>query len=200
MRLSTFGLVLGAVSSTVNAHDQKVLNGDDQSQPSIGLNSDGWWGPLENLWGEASAEVKATWNEISLLVPGALDHFESFKKQAGGTGKSTNRRPDSDHDFHVNGADLDSVWVETDGESHRKVDGDLSNYGLRAKAVDPSKLGVDDVKQYSGYLDEYVEDKHLFYCVWPTTVTDPQIFSVLTVTKGSLSRAMILRTIPSCCG
>jgi cathepsin A (carboxypeptidase C) len=25
-------------------------------------------------------------------------------------------------------------------------------------------LGVDKVKQYSGYLDDEEEDKHLFYC------------------------------------
>jgi hypothetical protein len=34
------------------------------------------------------------------------------------------------------------------------------------KAVDPSKLGVDPgVKQYSGYLDDNENDKHLFYCM-----------------------------------
>jgi len=31
------------------------------------------------------------------------------------------------------------------------------------KKVDPSKLGVDTVKQYSGYLDDEKNDKHLFY-------------------------------------
>ncbi|CAR25290.1 carboxypeptidase C [Lachancea thermotolerans CBS 6340] len=35
-------------------------------------------------------------------------------------------------------------------------------YSMRVKRVDPSKLGVDSVKQYSGYLD-YEDSKHFFY-------------------------------------
>jgi cathepsin A (carboxypeptidase C) len=35
---------------------------------------------------------------------------------------------------------------------------------MRVKKVDPAALGVDKVKQYSGYLDDEEEDKHLFYC------------------------------------
>jgi cathepsin A (carboxypeptidase C) len=58
-----------------------------------------------------------------------------------------------------------SVWVENaNGEKERAIDGKLENYNLRAKKVDPSKLGVDTVKQYSGYLDDEKNDKHLFYC------------------------------------
>lgn len=169
MRLSTSTLVLGAASSAVRAQDQKALNGggDAQSQASIELDSDtnsydSWWAPIENIWGEATSEIKATWDEISLLIPGA---FEGFEKQVlGNDPKTSNKRPESDYDYHVKGSDLESIMVETNGESHRKVEGDLSSYGLRVKAVDPSALGVDDVKQYSGYLDEYEEDKHLFYC------------------------------------
>lgn len=163
MRLATSALVLGAASSAA-AQDQKVLNGESSGQSveyGTGGEAETWWTPLENMWGEASAEVKATWDEISMLVPGA---FETFKKAATAKPKSANKRPDSDFDFHVKGADLEEVFVETDGVKHRKSDGDLSNYGLRAKAVDPSKLKVDGVKQYSGYLDEHDEDKHLFYC------------------------------------
>ena len=35
-------------------------------------------------------------------------------------------------------------------------------YSLRVRSVDPSKLGVDTVKQWSGYLD-YEDSKHFFY-------------------------------------
>lgn len=57
-----------------------------------------------------------------------------------------------------------SVWVENaQGEKERAIDGKLEHYNLRAKKVDPSKLGVDKVKQYSGYLDDEANDKHLFY-------------------------------------
>ncbi len=59
-----------------------------------------------------------------------------------------------------------SVWVQNaNGEKERAIDGKLEDYNLRAKKVDPSKLGVDTVKQYSGYLDDEKNDKHLFYCM-----------------------------------
>jgi cathepsin A (carboxypeptidase C) len=58
-----------------------------------------------------------------------------------------------------------SVWVENaNGQKERAIDGKLEQYNLRTKKVDPSKLGVDTVKQYSGYLDDEKNDKHLFYC------------------------------------
>lgn len=60
------------------------------------------------------------------------------------------------------------MWVENaNGEKERAIDGKLEQYNLRAKKVDPSKLGVDTVKQYSGYLDDEANDKHLFYCRFP---------------------------------
>ena len=59
-----------------------------------------------------------------------------------------------------------SVWVENaNGGKERAIDGKLEEYNLRTKKVDPSKLGVDTVKQYSGYLDDEKNDKHLFYCM-----------------------------------
>ena len=66
----------------------------------------------------------------------------------------------------MKGADIQEVWVKNaDGDNEREVDGKLNAYNLRAKKVDPSALGVDpNVKQYSGYLDDNDNDKHLFYC------------------------------------
>ncbi|KAM4059140.1 serine carboxypeptidase [Hirsutella rhossiliensis] len=43
------------------------------------------------------------------------------------------------------------------------VKGELANYSLRAKKANPAELGVDSVKQFSGYLDDQEQDKHLFY-------------------------------------
>lgn len=62
-------------------------------------------------------------------------------------------RPDDLWDHVVKGADLQA-----------QRSGKLANYKLRAKSVDPFRLGVDKVKQYSGYLDDTQSDKHLFYC------------------------------------
>lgn len=162
MRLSTSALVLGAASSAVGLQDQKVL-GPESGKPIIDLEDIAdWTRPLEKFFGEFTSEAKAVWDEVSSLAPDAV---EAFKQQAVGTKpKKNTRRPDSHWDHIVKGADVQSVWVEKNGEPHREVGGKLDNYNLRAKKVDPSKLGVDTVKQYSGYLDDEEEDKHLFYC------------------------------------
>ncbi|OAQ57785.1 serine carboxypeptidase [Pochonia chlamydosporia 170] len=41
--------------------------------------------------------------------------------------------------------------------------GEPRNCQPKAKTADPSSLGVDNVKQFSGYLDDKAQDKHLFY-------------------------------------
>ena len=82
--------------------------------------------------------------------------------------KKHTRRPDGYWDHIVRGADVQEVWVENQyGEKERDVDGKLESYNLRSRKVDPSSLGVDPgVKQYSGYLDNEEDDKHLFYCTF----------------------------------
>ncbi|CAG9956897.1 unnamed protein product [Clonostachys rosea f. rosea IK726] len=70
-------------------------------------------------------------------------------------------RPDSYWDHIVNGADVAQAQAQAAARSEDSTD--LSNFNLRAKAVDPSSLGIDTVKQYSGYLDNNEQDKHLFY-------------------------------------
>ncbi|CAM1505608.1 Fc.00g112450.m01.CDS01 [Cosmosporella sp. VM-42] len=158
MRLSTSALVLGAASSAVGFQDQKILGGE-ADKPVIDVHS--WTQPLEEFFGEFTTEAKAVWDEVSMLVPDAV---EAFKKQAIGTKpKPASRRPDSEWDHILKGADVQNMWVEKNGEPHREVGGRLENYNLRTKKVDPAKLKVDTVKQYSGYLDDEEEDKHLFY-------------------------------------
>lgn len=80
--------------------------------------------------------------------------------------KKHTRRPDSHWDHIVRGQDIQNVWVEgANGEKEREIEGKLDTYDLRVKKVDPGSLGIDpDVKQYSGYLDDNENDKHLFYC------------------------------------
>ncbi|KAK4661690.1 uncharacterized protein QC763_706790 [Podospora pseudopauciseta] len=113
---------------------------------------------IEEAFHGMTAEVKALWDEIKLLVPeSAFNHSNWFTKP-----KPARRRHDWDH--VVKGADVQKLWVQGEsGEDHRQVDGKLADFNLRVKAVDPSKLGVDKVKQYSGYLDDEANDKHLFY-------------------------------------
>lgn len=136
--------------------------GDSTQQP-LGHLGDAITNPLERLTdilGEMPAAAKGLWDEMSLLVPGFVEKASNLVSHP----KPHTRRPDSEWDHVVRGADVQSMWVETDGVKHRKVDGPVESYDLRVKAVDPSALGIDKVKQYSGYLDDNENDKHLFYC------------------------------------
>ena len=65
------------------------------------------------------------------------------------------RKSDSEWNHVVRGAEV---------KRSTSYSGELESYDLRVKNVDPSKLGVDKVKQMSGYLDDNDNDKHLFYC------------------------------------
>ncbi|KAI0024949.1 Alpha/Beta hydrolase protein [Xylariomycetidae sp. FL0641] len=151
MRVATSTLLLGA-SSAALAQDQKVMGGFGDAVKN----------PLEhvtNVFGEMPSAAKGLWDEMSLLVPGFVDKAANLISLP----KPHTRRPNSEWDHVVKGADVQSMWVETDGVKHRKVDGYLEDYNVRTKKVDPSALGVDKVKQYSGYLDDEANDKHLFY-------------------------------------
>lgn len=69
---------------------------------------------------------------------------------------------DQKWDAVINGADvLESDLLQG---IPRWLGGDLTSYALRTRSVDPGSLKVDTVKQYSGYLDNKISDKHLFYC------------------------------------
>ncbi|ELQ36921.1 hypothetical protein MCOR27_009691 [Pyricularia oryzae] len=163
MRIATSTLLVGAASAAFAPQDgtQRVLNGFD----SIKSAAHSIQKPLqtfEEAMASMTSEAKANWDHLKLLVPDAEEQAKTFfpKKP-----KPASRKPDSAWDHIVKGADIQAMWVEgaTPEETHRKIDGKLDNYNLRARSVDPSKLGVDTVKQYSGYLDDEANDKHLFY-------------------------------------
>ncbi|KAL2260509.1 hypothetical protein VTK26DRAFT_5453 [Humicola hyalothermophila] len=167
MRIAASTVLLGAASAaSFQQQAQQVLSGgfdrvNEAMKPISDAFADAVSGPVESLeeaFGGMTAEAKALWDEIKLLVPdSALKHPTWLSKP-----KPHRRRTDWDHT--VKGADVQKLWVQdADGESHRKVGGRLEDFNLRIKAVDPSKLGVDTVKQYSGYLDDEANDKHLFY-------------------------------------
>lgn len=101
-------------------------------------------------------------------TPVADNLSDSLKQMLGGLlGKVQHGRPRPEFNWKVtHGADVRSLKTQgANGQPQRKLDGDFDAYDLRTKAVDPSALGVDPgVKQYSGYLDDNENDKHLFYC------------------------------------
>ena len=138
-------------------------NAQTPLQEAIKPVADAWSKSLGNLaegFNEMTGEVKAIWDEVSMHFPEAMDKANFFSAP-----KPHVKKPASTWDYVVKGADVQSVWVENSkGEKEREIDGKLDTYNLRAKKVDPSKLGVDTVKQYSGYLDDEANDKHLFYC------------------------------------
>lgn len=173
MRIAASTVLLGAASAASFQQAQHVLsNGFDRAQeamkPISEAFADAAGRPIENIeeaFGGMTSEAKALWDEIKLLVPDSAFEHPTWTSKP----KPHRRRKDWDH--VVKGADVQSLWVQdTDGESHREIDGRLEDFNLRVKSVDPSKLGVDKVKQYSGYLDDEANDKHLFYCEYRSPV------------------------------
>ena len=85
--------------------------------------------------------------------------------------KRVDRKPDSAWDYVSHGSDLSSKGAQQAASAGQTVNleadadvFDISKFSLRTKKVDPESLGVDKVKQLSGYLDNDEQDKHLFYC------------------------------------
>lgn len=164
--LSAAALV-GAASAVNLQHEaQQVLGHAADTVKGV---ASGWADKIqeyEAAFGSMTDDARALWDEVALLVPNAHESIPSPQKP-----KKHVRRPDSEWDFVTKGADVQALWTEASAEqeSHRVVGGHLEDYQLRTKTVDPSKLGVDTVKQYSGYLDDEANDKHLFYCEWLET-------------------------------
>lgn len=167
MRLSTSAALLGAASTAFCVQEQEVLGGSPWKlqKPNLidELDFESWTKPLEDVFGKFTSEAKAAWEDLSLLAPEVV---QAFKKNALRPKLKTHqRRPDSHWDHIIRGAEVQDLWVQDEtGQSHRKVGGRLENFDVRVKKVDPSKLGIDSVKQYTGYLDDNEQDKHLFYC------------------------------------
>lgn len=163
---SSSALLVGAASAINLQHGaQQVLGGAaDKISHAVHEAAAPWtekFKEYEAAFGEMTDEAKALFDEIAMLAPDAMRAFPPLIKPAKHV-----RRPDSEWDHITRGAHVQSLWTDAtaDEESRRVVGGDLESYNLRTKSVDPSKLGVDTVKQYSGYLDDEVDDKHLFYC------------------------------------
>ena len=154
MKVVAYSLLLGGCAAISPL--QQVLQAPKHA-------SNSWSKPLHALQESLKSltdDARAVWDEVALLYPGAMDQASFFS----GPKKHT-RRPDTYWDHVTKGADIQSVWVENqNGDKERELDGKLAAFDLRTKKVDPTSLGVDTVQQYSGYLDDNENDKHLFYC------------------------------------
>jgi cathepsin A (carboxypeptidase C) len=165
MKVLASTVLLGAASAAMTNQQQIFSNpfkGQHPLKEAAKPVADAWAESLKHLsqsMKNIPAEAKALWDEVAMMFPEAMDQATFFSSP-----KPHTRKPDSAWDYVVKGADIQSVWIENSkGEKEREIDGKLETYNLRAKKVDPSKLGVDKVKQYSGYLDDEENDKHLFY-------------------------------------
>lgn len=158
MRLSNSLLLASAASAA--AQQQQVLKLPKQLEQV----SESWGKSiheLEDALKSLTDDARAVWDEVANLFPEQMSKANFFS-----TPKKHTRRPDSHWDHIVRGEDVQGLWVNNaEGEKEREISGKLESYDLRVKKVDPSELGVDpNVTQYSGYLDDNENDKHLFYC------------------------------------
>lgn len=166
MKLLAAALLAGAVSARFEQAQQILQRPQaDQEplQPATADLTEETLDALKGAWKGFRHSAADFWDETSQYVTEEM--LQRTAKGMFNPPKPNRRRPDSEWDYVVKGADVQSVWVENkSGEKEREIDGKLEQYNLRAKKVDPSSLGIDTVTQYSGYLDDEEEDKHLFYC------------------------------------
>jgi cathepsin A (carboxypeptidase C) len=151
-------LVLCAAASVFAAESQIRLGDSGSHVPASDKKPLNAWESLQQAITKAGSEAKALWDEVTLLAPDAVAAFRTSALSL--KPKPATRRPDSKWDHVVKGAEVEALWT-SGGE--RSVGGQLGAYDLRVRKVDPAALGVDSVKQYSGYLDDNENDKHLFY-------------------------------------
>ncbi|THY68808.1 carboxypeptidase Y-like protein A [Aureobasidium pullulans] len=154
LSVAAYASLIGAATAAVTP-GQSILKAPKQA-------SEAWSKPLHNLQESLKSltgEARQVWDEVALMFPEAMDQTSFFSLP-----KPHSRKHDNEWDHIMKGADVQSVWVENaQGQKEREIEGKLENYSLRTKKVDPSHLNVDKVKQYSGYLDDEEDDKHLFY-------------------------------------
>jgi cathepsin A (carboxypeptidase C) len=154
MRLGIQTLILGAATSAL-ASDQVILGGGLKETAAS------TWEAIQEAITGAGDQAQALWDEVTLLAPDAV---AAFKQAAlAQRPKAASRRPESEWDHVVKGAVVNQLWA-TQSEEKGASSRSLNAYDLRVKKVNPAALGVDSVKQYSGYLDDNENDKHLFYC------------------------------------
>ena len=168
MQLLAQALLAGAVSAAVAPQQQiplqatkPIIEQVEQVVEKASSKASAPWDKFKDTLKDLSSEAQAVWDEVAMMFPEEMSQASFWSLP-----KKHTRRADHEWDHILRGSDVQSVWVTNEkGEKERELDGKLETYDLRVKKVDPSALGVDPgVKQYSGYLDDNENDKHLFYC------------------------------------
>ncbi|CZT19681.1 probable Carboxypeptidase Y homolog A [Ramularia collo-cygni] len=164
MKVAASALFVGAAVASI-PQQQQPLKAPGALHDVFKAASDkasSWSKPLQNLGNELkhlTDEARSTWDEVAMMFPEAMSQASFFS-----TPKKHERKHDSEWDFHTSGKAIEEMFtINSEGKKERELDGSLEAFKLRTKKVDPKSLGVDTVKQYSGYLDNEEDDKHLFY-------------------------------------
>ncbi|EFX00513.1 carboxypeptidase y precursor [Grosmannia clavigera kw1407] len=161
MRIAASAVIVGAASASLLSPpgQQQVLGNAEKLAPvddTVPSSSSDLLSSLQGILKGLTPDAEALWEDVRKLVPDAFEKASLFSNP-----KKHTRRPDNHWDFIVKGSDVPAPL--TAAAPGYEDSGDMNAYNLRVKAVDPSKLGIDKVKQYSGYLDDDENDKHLFY-------------------------------------
>ncbi|SMY21089.1 unnamed protein product [Zymoseptoria tritici ST99CH_1A5] len=165
MKVAASAMLFGAAVAAVPQQQQPLVQVSAAVQDAFKAATDkasSWSKPLDKLNHELqhlTDEARQTWDEVAMMFPEAMSKASFFS-----TPKKHTRKEKSEWDFYTSGKETEEMYVvNSEGKKERELDGDLENFNLRTKKVDPASLGVDKVKQYSGYLDNEEDDKHLFY-------------------------------------
>ncbi|CAK1362018.1 unnamed protein product [Cercospora beticola] len=164
MKVATSALLIGVAAASI-PQQQQPLQPPKVVQDALNAAGDkvsGWAKPLKHLQDELkhlTAEAQSAWDEVAMMFPEEMSKASFFS-----TPKKHTRKHEREWDFVTKGEHIEQMFsVNSKGEKQREIDGHLEQFNLRTKKVDPKSLGVDKVKQYSGYLDNEEDDKHLFY-------------------------------------
>ncbi|KAK1048254.1 hypothetical protein LTR33_014894, partial [Friedmanniomyces endolithicus] len=180
MKVAVSALLIGAVAAAGIPQQQPLQAAKESVLGAVSDKTTAWSKPLQNLQHELkhlTAEARQVWDEVALMFPEAMSQASFFSLPKPHTKRST-------WDFVTSGKAVQDVWVTDDqGAKRRDIDGNLEAFNLRTKKVDPTSLGVDKVKQYSGYLDNEEDDKHLFYWFFESR-NDPKNDPVLLWLNG----------------
>ena len=164
MKAATSALLFGAAMAALPPQQQPLLSPEAVSEALHGANDQisSWTKPLKNLQHELkhlTEEARQVWDEVANMFPESMSKASFFSLP-----KAHERKHDGEWDFITKGQEVQELLtMNENGEMEREIDGHLEAFNLRTKKVDPESLGVDKVKQYSGYLDNEEDDKHLFY-------------------------------------
>lgn len=173
--VSTAYAVLVALALTIPGHGftdnlQQVISDKFTSASAqyselfaaLDLSKDAWLSKFAQVINEPasaiSSEAKKAWSEVLLKFPESVASLKFSSSPRGSKIKAQ-----SAFDFHVA---LDKV----------------PNHKLRVKST-PEDLGIDSVKQYSGYLDVEEDDKHFFFWAFESR-NDPKKDPVILWLNG----------------